>query len=101
MKKLIVLQSDFGIDSGLVASMHGVCKSVDMNLEIHDLTHLIPPFSIASASEFLHYTILCWPKETVFVSVVDPGVGTDRKPHGNQFSFSPCLKRRKSDTLKV
>lgn len=79
MKHCVVMQSDFGIDSGLVASMHGVCKRVDPTLEIHDLTHLVPPFDITAASEYLQYTIPCWPEGTVFVSVVDPGVGTDRR----------------------
>ncbi len=79
MKPCIVMQSDFGLDSGLVASMHGVCKRVDPSLEVSDLTHLIPPFDIISASEFLQYTIPCWPEGTIFVSVVDPGVGTDRR----------------------
>ena len=79
MKPCIVMQSDFGLDSGLVASMHGICKRVDPTLDVSDSTHLIPPFDIVNASEALQYTIPCWPEGTIFVSVVDPGVGTDRK----------------------
>lgn len=79
MKPAIVMQSDFGIDSGLVACMHGVCKIVDPELEIHDITHTLPAFDIDAASHCLQYTVPCWPSGTVFVSVVDPGVGTGRR----------------------
>lgn len=79
MKALMVMQSDFGIDSGLVASMHGMCKLVDRELEVEDITHEIPAFDIKAASYCLQYTVPYWPEGTVFVSVVDPGVGTNRK----------------------
>ena len=79
MKPCIVMQSDFGLDSGLVASMHGICKRVDPTLDVSDSSHLVPPFDIVNASESLQYTIPCWPEGTIFVSVVDPGVGTDRR----------------------
>lgn len=78
-KALIVMQSDFGNDSGLVSCMHGVCKSIDRELEIYDITHDLPAFDIRSASATLQYVVPCWPSGTVFVSVVDPGVGTSRK----------------------
>lgn len=73
------MQSDFGIDSGLVACMHGMCRLVDSELETQDITHLIPAFDIEAASYCLQYTVPFWPDGTVFVSVVDPGVGTSRK----------------------
>lgn len=78
-KPTIVMQSDFGIDSGLVACMHGMCRLVDSELETQDITHLIPAFDIEAASYCLQYTVPFWPDGTVFVSVVDPGVGTSRK----------------------
>ncbi len=73
------MQSDFGSDSGLVSCMHGVCKSIDRNLEIYDITHDLPAFDIKSASSTLQYVVPCWPSGTIFVSVVDPGVGTSRR----------------------
>jgi S-adenosylmethionine hydrolase len=73
------LSSDFGTTERFVASMKGVALGVDPNLQIHDLTHHIEPFNIWQASYMLAGTIEYWPKGTVFVSVVDPGVGTDRK----------------------
>lgn len=79
MKAYVVFFSDFGIDSGLVASMHGVAALVDPELKVCDATHLLPAFDIRAASFCLQYTVPYWPEGTVFVSVVDPGVGTDRK----------------------
>lgn len=79
MKPVIVMQSDFGMDSGLAACMHGICKMIDPELETYDITHLIPAFDIREASYCLQYTVPCWPAGTVFVSVVDPGVGTSRR----------------------
>jgi S-adenosylmethionine hydrolase len=78
-KKPLVFMSDFGLKERFVASMKGVALSVDENLKIYDLTHLIEPFNIWEASNTLAGTIEYWPKGTVFVSVVDPGVGTKRK----------------------
>ena len=79
MPKTIVFQSDLTYKEGAVAAMYGVVKQVDPDLEIIDLTHEIPKFDIWSASFRLHQVVPFWPKGTVFVSVVDPGVGTVRK----------------------
>lgn len=79
MKNLLVLQSDFGLNDGAVSAMYGVSKAVSKDLEIHDLTHGITPFQIMEGSYRLYQTVPYWPKDTVFVSVVDPGVGTTRK----------------------
>lgn len=79
MKNILVLQSDFGLDDGAVSAMYGVAKEVDRGLEIHDLTHGITPFQVLEGSYRLFQTVKYWPKGTVFVSVVDPGVGTPRK----------------------
>lgn len=59
--------------------MYGVVKSVDRTLEIVDGTHEIPQYDIWSASYRLFQSMKFWPKDTIFVSVVDPGVGTKRK----------------------
>ena len=77
--KPLVFQSDFGLGDGAVSAMYGVAYSVMPELKIHDLTHDITPFSIWEASYRLIQTINYWPEGTVFVSVVDPGVGSDRK----------------------
>lgn len=77
--KPLVFQSDFGLVDGAVSIMYGVAYTVDPMLRIHDLTHDITPFNIWEASYRLIQTINYWPEGTVFVSVVDPGVGSDRK----------------------
>ena len=59
--------------------MKGVCKQVDPTLECVDITHEIEQYNIMAASRELIYVMPFWPKGTIFVSVVDPGVGTDRK----------------------
>ena len=79
MSKLLVFQTDFTYKEGAVPAMYGVVKSVDRNLEIIDATHEIPQYDIWSASYRLYQYVPFWPNDTVFVSVVDPGVGTSRK----------------------
>ena len=79
MKPILVFQTDFTYKEGAVCAMYGVVKSVDRELEIIDGTHEIPQFDVWSASFRLHQSMKFWPKGTVFVSVVDPGVGTPRK----------------------
>ena len=75
----LVFQTDFGLVDGAVSAMYGVAYSVSPQLNIHDLTHDITPYNIWEASYRLIQTIRYWPQGTVFVSVVDPGVGSDRK----------------------
>jgi S-adenosylmethionine hydrolase len=77
--KIIVYQSDFGLKDGAVSEMKGVAIGVSPDLKLYDLTHEIPNYNIWEASYRLYQTVSYWPKGTVFVSVVDPGVGTFRK----------------------
>lgn len=79
MTNWLVLQTDFGSADGAVSSMYGVGYMVDPGLSIHDLTHEIPPYDIWAAGYRLYQAITYWPKGTVFVSVVDPGVGGHRR----------------------
>src|SRR4051812_41287826 len=76
---LLVLQSDFGLKDGAVSAMKGVAMGVSTNLKIFDLTHEIPAYNIWEASYRLYQAAPYWPTGTVFVSVVDPGVGSQRK----------------------
>ncbi len=75
----LVFQTDFGVKDGAVAVMKGVAYSVSPDLNIFDLTHEIPPFNVWEAAYRLDQTAEYWPAGTVFVSVVDPGVGSERK----------------------
>ncbi|HJS54997.1 MAG TPA: S-adenosyl-l-methionine hydroxide adenosyltransferase family protein [Chitinophagaceae bacterium] len=75
----VVFQTDFGLKDGAVAEMKGVALSVDPSLQLFDITHEIPSYNIWEAAYRLNQAAQFWPKGTVFVSVVDPGVGTERK----------------------
>src|SRR6195952_1612920 len=77
--KIVVFQSDFGLKDGAVSAMKGVATGVSTDLKLFDLTHEIPAYNIWEASYRLYQTVTYWPAGTVFVSVVDPGVGTSRK----------------------
>ena len=79
MKPILVFQTDFTYKEGAVSSMYGVVKTVDRELEIIDSTHEIPNYDIWSGSYRLFQPLVFWPKGTIFVSVVDPGVGTSRR----------------------
>lgn len=78
-RRHLVLQSDFGLDDGAVAAMYGVAYSVAPEVTISNLTHGIRPYDIFDGSYRLVQTVQYWPQGTVFVSVVDPGVGSKRK----------------------
>ncbi len=77
--KILVFQSDFGLKDGAVSAMKGVAMGVSADLKLFDVTHEIPPYNIWEAAYRLQQTAAYWPKGTVFVSVVDPGVGSKRK----------------------
>lgn len=79
MKPDIVLMTDFGLATGYVGSMYGVIRKIDQSLGIFDLNHEIRVFDIRQASSLLADTVMYWKDGTVFVSVVDPGVGTSRR----------------------
>jgi len=75
----LVLMTDFGVKDGAVAAMKGVALNLAPDLTIHDLTHEIPAYNIWEGAFRLQQTAPYWPSGTVFVGVVDPGVGTERK----------------------
>ena len=78
-RRTLVFMSDFGLVDGAVSAMHGVADEVSQDLRLEDLTHDIPQFSIWEASYRLIQAMTYWAPGTVFISVVDPGVGSDRK----------------------
>lgn len=77
--KIVVFQSDFGLKDGAVSAMKGVAMGVSPDLRLYDLTHEIPAYDVWEAAYRLMQTVTYWPAGTVFVSVVDPGVGTSRR----------------------
>ncbi len=74
----LVIQTDFGVKDGAVSAMKGVAFGVDPHLAIYDLSQENTPYDIWEAAYRLHQTCPYWPEGTVFVSVIDPGVGTER-----------------------
>ena len=79
-RPLITLTTDFGEADYFVPAMKGVIYSLNPAAEIVDITHQVPPHDIYSAA----FTLLCcyqdFPKTTLHVVVVDPGVGSRRRP---------------------
>jgi hypothetical protein len=94
MNNHLVLQTDFGTSDGAVSAMYGVAISVNPTIRVFDLTHDIPQYHIWEGSYRLYQTVSYWPEGTVFVSVVDPGVGSERrsivaKTALNQYIITP------------
>jgi S-adenosylmethionine hydrolase len=74
----LVIQTDFGTKDGAVAAMKGVAFSIAPRLPIFDLSEENTPYDIWEGAYRLKQTAPYWPAGTVFVSVIDPGVGTSR-----------------------
>ena len=79
MRNFLVMQTDFSLKSAAVSVMHGVSYQVDRDLIVEDISHEVAKWNPYAASTNLAYALPYWPEGTVFVSVIDPGVGTDRK----------------------
>ncbi len=78
--RIITILSDFGIKDQYVASMRGVILTINPRLRIVDITHQIPKYNIRIASFILAQSTPTFPRGTVHMAVVDPGVGTKRLP---------------------
>jgi len=79
LKPLIVLLTDFGYRDPYVGVMKGVIKSINPSVEIIDLTHGITRHDVVEAAVTLMVSAKYFPRNTIFVCVVDPGVGSERK----------------------
>jgi S-adenosyl-L-methionine hydrolase (adenosine-forming) len=75
----IVFMTDFGTANDAVAICKAVILSIAPNARIMDVTHQVTPYSIEEGSRFLAGVTPYYPAGTVFLVVVDPGVGTSRK----------------------
>jgi S-adenosylmethionine hydrolase len=76
----VVFMTDFGVLDDSVALCKGVMYGITPNLRIVDLTHQVTPFSIQDGARFLFGATPYFPAGSVFVVVIDPGVGSARKP---------------------
>jgi S-adenosylmethionine hydrolase len=77
---VIGLMTDFGWDDAYVAQVKGAIITVNPDARVMDLTHSVTPFSVPEGAYLLDQAAQEFPKGTVFVAVVDPGVGTERDP---------------------
>ncbi len=75
----LVFMSDFGLLDDSVAICKAVMLQLDPNLRIMDITHQVTPYSILDGARFLAGTTPYYGPGTVFVAVIDPGVGSKRK----------------------
>ncbi|MEY4704083.1 MAG: hypothetical protein RL042_279 [Nitrospirota bacterium] len=76
---LITLLTDFGDRDSFVASMKGVILTINPRATLVDLSHHVPPHSVEAAAYLLNSCYRYFPKGTVHVAVVDPGVGSERR----------------------
>jgi len=78
-KQIIALLTDFGMKDPYVSAMKAVIKSINPNVDVVDISHDVESFSIFQASFILAGVAKFFPRGTVFVVVIDPGVGTSRR----------------------
>ena len=74
----IALLTDFGTRDPYVGSIKGVLAS-RTSVPLHDLTHELPPYDVLGAAWYVSTVARHWPAGTIFMCVVDPGVGTSRR----------------------
>lgn len=77
---VLTLLTDFGTEDEYVGVMKGVILSIAPDVRLVDLSHQIPPQDIRRAAFLLMNAVPYFPPDTVHLSVVDPGVGTERRP---------------------
>jgi S-adenosylmethionine hydrolase len=80
MRPVITLLTDFGTADPYVGMMKGVIATICPEANVVDVTHEVPPQDIRAGAFFLERSFRYFPEGTVHVAVVDPGVGTARKP---------------------
>lgn len=93
MRNVITLTTDFGLQDYYVSAMKAVMLGIQPDVRLVDISHDIPPQDIMAGSWVLRNSAMLFPPGTVHTIVVDPGVGTERKPValqiGEQFFVGP------------
>ncbi len=109
---VITLTTDFSLKDPFVAMMKGVILGINPKVNIVDITHSIPRHNILEASQTLSVSCKYFPPGTIHIAVVDPGVGSSRRPimvvtESNFFIgpdngiFSSIINEAGEDTVKV
>ncbi len=93
-RPVIALLTDFGEEDFFVSSMKGVILGINPEVNLVDITHRVPSFGVEAAAFQLWASYRFFPEGTVFVVVVDPGVGSHREvllaaTQGNYFFIAP------------
>ena len=79
-KPIITLTTDFGTRDGYVGAVKGVIKRINPQAELVDITHQVEPFDVLEAAFALMNSYVYFPKGSIHLVVVDPGVGSQRQP---------------------
>lgn len=82
---IVTLTTDFGTQDGYVAAMKGTMLSISPDLRFVDVTHDVPPQDVMEAAWVLRESAWTFPEGSVHLAVVDPGVGTARRPLAARF----------------
>lgn len=85
-KRTIALLSDFGLQDIYVGVIKGTIAKINSQLQVIDLNHQIPPQNLAAGRFCLMNAFAYFPRETVYIAVVDPGVGSLRRGVAIQFA---------------
>ena len=92
-KRIITLTTDFGSSDHFVGVMKGVILGIHPGVEIVDITHEVRPFEVAEGAFTIAQAYRYFPKKAIHVIVVDPGVGSSRRPilaeAAGQFFIAP------------
>jgi S-adenosyl-L-methionine hydrolase (adenosine-forming) len=92
-KPILTLTTDFGLSDHYVGAMKGVILGICPEARIVDISHEIGAYEISEGAYVIAQAYRCFPKKTVHVVVVDPGVGTARRPilmeAGGQYFIAP------------
>ncbi|MCS6958141.1 MAG: SAM-dependent chlorinase/fluorinase [Aquificaceae bacterium] len=80
MKSVVAIITDFGLKDGFVGAMKGVVLNINPDAQIVDISHEVEPFDVFQGAFLLKAHLSYFPKGTVFLCVVDPGVGSERLP---------------------
>jgi len=90
---IITLTTDYGTNDHLVGTLKGVILKVNPDVTIVDITHNVTPFDLLDGALAVGSTYAYFPPKTIHVVVVDPGVGTERRPllvsAANQYFVAP------------
>lgn len=76
----ITLTTDFGVSDHFVGAMKGVIASIEPEARVYDITHQVSPFDRLDGALTVAHFYRYWPARTIHVVVVDPGVGSARRP---------------------